>query len=85
MYDEKINETFMLYGGNAEVRSNPAWWGGEPVSERQNLNYQTCCLLTKGEKCLETRQTKSKIKDIFLNYNLGGYTTIILLLNMKQF
>lgn len=31
MYDEKINETFMLYGGNAEVRSNPAWWGGEPL------------------------------------------------------
>lgn len=49
------------------------------------VNYQTCCLLTKGEKCLETRQTKSKIKDIFLNYNLGGYTTILLLLNMKQF
>lgn len=41
MYDEKINETFMLYGGNAEVRSNPAWWGGEPVSERQNLLYIT--------------------------------------------
>lgn len=37
MYDEKINEIFMLYGGNVEVRSNLVWWGGELVSERWNF------------------------------------------------
>lgn len=37
MYDEKINEIFMLYGGNVEVRSNLVWWGGELVSERRNF------------------------------------------------
>lgn len=30
MYDEKINDTFHIY---TNAKSNPAWWGGEPVSQ----------------------------------------------------
>ena len=29
MYDEQINDTFHIY---TDAKSNPAWWGGEPVS-----------------------------------------------------
>lgn len=31
------------------------------------------------------REIKSKIKDIFLNYNLGGYIIIFFVFNMKNF